>query len=398
LIEVVGSATDGDPARYPHHRRLNEPWLGQANGHAADVCVRDEDRDGVARSYTAWVAHRSRAVVQIEELQFLISGGGRPLTVDAGALDQLSVLAEVPQWIAVLTGAHAGPVDVRVACLEAAPTVEEDWEEVVEFSVATADVLGVVEVDGDPRLTITNDPGQYRLRLSRRGPEAGARRYSAGPRSKILEHFLIEVWPAPPTPPAVLRAVDPPPAAAPVVLEFEAAGREAAARIGRDLRRAVGARVLGGERGSIRVSYDFRERRRALYADFDPNMVDLWVTSYSDDEIVDDRGRSLQLAIHGGGRIFCKEIESVRPRLRTMTWDWHIPAYPPGHEAWAEMPSFLDPPTTVQIQFVEHNDPHDTAHTRITIEHTGLPVEWLDDMTAFWQWRLERGDKLLSHD
>ncbi len=66
---------------------------------------------------TAVVPARTRAIVEADEFQFLISGGGQPLTVDAGNLDQVLVLPEEPLSISVLTGAHWGPVEVRVACL-----------------------------------------------------------------------------------------------------------------------------------------------------------------------------------------------------------------------------------------------------------------------------------------
>jgi hypothetical protein len=315
------------------------------------------------------------------------------MTVDAGDLDQLMVLSDVPESISVLTGAQWGPMEVRVAALDAAPAVEDEWEEVVEFSVSTPDGLGVAELLGDPRLTITDRAGQFRLRLSRRGRAAGADRHSSGPRSKILEHYLIEVWPGAPAPPQTLRAVEPPPPVR-VVLEFEDAGRDAAARIGRDLRGSDGARVLTGQRGTIRVSHDFQASRRRLFGQCDPNVLDGWLTNL-DDEIVDDHGLSPRQAIHGGGRILCEEFESVRPRSRTMTWNWRIPSYP-GQLTWADYPRFLDPPTTVRFDLAERKDPQGQSRTSITVEHSDLPVEWLDDMTAFWHWRLEQGDKLYT--
>jgi hypothetical protein len=317
------------------------------------------------------------------------------LTVDTGELDQLMVLSEAPESISVLTGAQWGPMEVCVADLTTAPAVGDEWEEVIEFSVSTPDGLGVAELFGEPRLTITERTGPFRVRLCCRGRAAGAARRSSGPRSKVLEHYLIEVWPAPFAPPEVLRAIEAPPSPAPVVLACEAAGREAAGRIDRDLRRAAGARTLSGERGSVRVSYEFQATRRKLFAQCDPNVLDGWVTNFDDDEIVDDHGLSPRLAIHGGGRIFCTETEAVRPRSRTMTWDWRIPAHP-RQLVWADYPSFLDPPPTVRFDLVERKDQHGLSRTTITVEHNGLPIEWLEDMTAFWHWRLERGDRLCN--
>ncbi len=100
---------------------------------------------------------------------------------------------------------------------EAAPAVDANWEEVVELSVSTEDGLAVVGLDGDPKLTITDDLGQFRLRSSSRGRAAGYQRDSSGRWAKVLEYFLIEVWRAPPLPPEVLRAVEPPPPTAPVL-------------------------------------------------------------------------------------------------------------------------------------------------------------------------------------
>lgn len=340
------------------------------------------------------MAERTRAVVQADEGQFLI-GGSPPLAVDTGELDELMVLSEVPESISVLTGAQWGPVEVRVADMDEATAVGDEWEEVVEFSVSTPYGLAVAELFGEPRLTITERGGPCRVRLSSRGRAAGAARHSSGPRSKVLEHYLIEVWPAPFAPPEVLRAIEAPPTPVPVVLDHEGAGREAAGRIDRDLRGAAAARTLSGERGTVRVSYEFQATRRKLFGQCDPNVLDGWVTNFDDDEIVDHHGLSPRLAIHGGGRIFCTDTEAVRPRSRTMTWDWRIPAYP-GQLVWADYPSFLDPLPTVRFDLVERKDQQGLPRTTMTVEHAGLPIEWLEDMTAFWHWRLERGDKLCN--
>lgn len=101
-----------------------------------------------------------------------------------------------------------------------------------------------------------------------------------------------------------------------------------------------------------------------------------WVTNQLDDEIVDHNGLSPRQAIHGRGRIFCDEIEAVRPRSRTMTWHWHIPY--PGQLMSGEHVSFPDPPTTLRFEFVELRDDKGVAHTAVTVEHALLPVEWLE--------------------
>jgi hypothetical protein len=333
-----------------------------------------------------------RAIVQVAEGQFWITGGGQPLTVDAGDLDQLMILDEVPAAVPVLTGAFEGPVEVRAAARDTEPTLGDEWDEIVEFTITTADGLSVVELYGEPRLTITDGAGSFRLRLSSRGRAAGQARHSSGRRSKILEHLLLEAWPSPPRPPKVLRAIEPPPRQTSVVLEFADAGRQGAAQIGLDLRGKPGSRALSGERGTMRLDYRFPVPRGKLFGVCAWNVIDLWATPRHDDEIVGINGLSPELAIHGGGRIFWNEIESVRPRSRTYTWDWRVPGYP-GQEVWENMTSFLNPPSTVQLDLREHKNPDIGVSTTLTVEQSGLPIEWINDMTAFWRWRLERLDK-----
>jgi hypothetical protein len=54
--------------------------------------------------------------------------------------------------------------------------------------------------------------------------------------------------------------------------------------------------------------------------------------------------------------------------------------------------SFLPDPTIVRIELTEHTADDGGKQTTVQVRHDGLPVEWLDDMTAYWRWMLAIGE------
>lgn len=161
----------------------------------------------------------------------------------------------------VNTADQWGPFSVTTRLWSARPADPgPEWEDVVELSVTSATGLFATEmVDNDPQIVLAPEPGEYRLRVSARGrriPDISDEDdLDLDAELPAKEWYLLEAWPAPATESVVVRltspyaeqVLDPPPR---LVIPEGDAGLAAAARIGRDVNGAPGARTLSGKSGS----------------------------------------------------------------------------------------------------------------------------------------------------
>ena len=126
--------------------------------------------------------------------------------MDARAGQTNGLLGAVePGVLSMVTGMHSGLVALRVEVLDTPPTDVEDWEDVVEASIdvrSTDVVMSAFEWGTSFTLPA---PGWYRARWSDSGMDAGRQheRYEAA--EPVVERCLLQLWPAPPAPDAVLR-------------------------------------------------------------------------------------------------------------------------------------------------------------------------------------------------
>jgi hypothetical protein len=328
--------------------------------------------------------------VRIFDSQFLISdAAGEPLVAETSAESSLLVFSEdTVEFLIVGCASEDGEASVSGAYSEVEVPVEPEWEEVVEASVRCASGLVVTDLDGTPELELVGRGGTFRLRASYRSA-GGASESAAG-----AEQFLFQLWPAPMTPPRVLRSPPPAPPQAPVTVHAAAAGAAASARIGRDIDQAPGARALSGATGTARAEYTFPALARALFRSL--YYLDGWFTRRSagygqsgfrmgagDDQ--HDPGSDWYDPFLGlGAEIFCERIEVTRPRRLTLSWVW---------ASTAGEPDPAIPSTTVTFALTDATRADQGPATTVTVEHHGLPVEWVDDMASLWTWKLERGDK-----
>jgi hypothetical protein len=152
---------------------------------------------------------RGNGHVPVQYHQFQISDEGGPAAPDLAC--EHNGLVEVADGVAsVHTGIHTGDVDVTVTMHETAPAPSNDnWEEIVEFSGHSASgalmVRGLMD-DLDEELPVLsfNGPGDYRLRVHARGRDTAV---DLAP-DEVTEWYLIQAWPAPAEPVAVLRQSD----------------------------------------------------------------------------------------------------------------------------------------------------------------------------------------------
>jgi hypothetical protein len=102
-------------------------------------------------------------------------------------------------------GRRSGGSHVQVALLDSPPTEPNDsWEYVVEVPVLIPEQSHVQITSWAAESTWDLEvPGaSYRLRVSARGRDVGAAdEFAEG----VVDHYLLELWPAPPQPDAIVR-------------------------------------------------------------------------------------------------------------------------------------------------------------------------------------------------
>jgi hypothetical protein len=110
-----------------------------------------------------------------------------------------------PHGLYLVLARRSGGSRVRIVRTDREPEIDPSWEDVVEVStrIPAAGSVGWVtwggEMMGDlPGLT----SGDYRVRVSARGRDAGANDEFA---DGVVDHYLVELWPAPPADDAILR-------------------------------------------------------------------------------------------------------------------------------------------------------------------------------------------------
>ncbi len=111
-----------------------------------------------------------------------------------------------PDGVYVSLARRSGGSPVRIVLHDAEPEpAEAEWEDVVEVSTTIPEGAEVsyrswAGESSGPLAEI--GPGTYRVRVSARGRDAArGNELADGP----LDAYLIELWPSPPTPDAILR-------------------------------------------------------------------------------------------------------------------------------------------------------------------------------------------------
>ena len=309
--------------------------------------------------------------------------------------------------VLVLTGAQWGPFSVTTRLLDGPALADEEWEDVVEFSLTSGGEVVVTElVNNFPTVTLLTDPGSYRVRVSARGRASDSARDSGQRATDELatvpiEHYLVEAWLAEAAPPVITRETSrfarealTGPAPEPEI-EGAAAGLAGSRAIGRDVDGAPGARQLSGNTGSLTISRTMPGTRRKLfkYLRGGPTMsrhIPSWgywgggeqlgAPTYSSasrghpDQLSGDRG-SIRNTI----------TEEDTPRRRVQHWAWLVP---PGHDRAAPEESTVAADTTITALYTQARSGEGLVSTTIEIHHSGLPIEWVEEMRAWWAYQL----------
>src|SRR4051794_16882908 len=139
------------------------------------------------------------------DLVFSHGGGfdGDADRVFAGQLNGLVGAAD-PRGVYVVLGRRSGGSRIRMARSEGPPADDPAWEDVVEVSatVPPGSEVSWSSWAGESGGPLDVPPGHYRLRVSARGRDAGAEDEFA---EDVVDEYLIELWPAPPTDDVIVR-------------------------------------------------------------------------------------------------------------------------------------------------------------------------------------------------
>jgi hypothetical protein len=115
--------------------------------------------------------------------------------------------AGVPGHLFLTTGLHTGRVGLTVEVHDAAPPLDDQWEEVVEVSFLPASSSTVVLPWGEgPLCDVDLSVTDYRVRYCGRGldhtPDDELAVLDGG---EPFDHYLLQFWPAPPGEDRIVR-------------------------------------------------------------------------------------------------------------------------------------------------------------------------------------------------
>ncbi len=114
--------------------------------------------------------------------------------------------AAVPGLLFLITGLHTGRTRVTVDLLDAPSPIADEWEDVVEasFRPATARVV-LMQWAGEASWPLPLAAIDYRVRYIGNGMDRARGRDTLPAGEPLLDRYLLQFWPAPPAPDAVIR-------------------------------------------------------------------------------------------------------------------------------------------------------------------------------------------------
>ena len=336
-----------------------------------------------------------------------------PLSADVPSDNTLVAAGELGDLL-VTTADQWGPFEVTTRLWEAPPADPgPEWEDVVELDLTTPAALAVTElVENDPLIDLVADPGEYRIRVSARGrriPDHGGDDELDDLERPPVEWYLVEAWPAAPAGPRVVRLdspfaehqLNPPP---PLVIPEGGAGLAASVRIGRDVDGLEGARSLSGEVGSARAERRIRGTRRRLFrwCAHVTSWSHLWVEGSSwswmgigpyDDEYAPGHPHWAFSGDHAdqltgrNGAVRYSFLDVDKPGRAVRVWEWMVT--PERDRVLMDrMAPLLREPTRVTVTLTQSRDAERDAWTTIAIDHSNVPVEWVEDLETYWDYQL----------
>jgi hypothetical protein len=278
-----------------------------------------------------------------------------------------------------------------------------EWEEVFEAHLEVASAGIVYESPTMEPIQIDAPPGSYHAQITGRGFAGVGWPGSTEPK----DEWRLRLWPSPgPDGPRRLSMFSEP--AAPhaaarrgsVPPSFQGTedlsgcwlytedgdedrrrlATEAARRIGADLDRATGSRLMSGRTADVVLAVVMLREAGALW----PLFAQLDVTSMSgpveakvgNEFTMSHSWREEDLFAGSTGSILCRWTELAAPNRVAMTWRWIEDPYPgtPRLARDSHLAFALSDVSAVAV----------SPATRVILTHRYIPAEWVEDMTAIW--------------
>jgi hypothetical protein len=303
----------------------------------------------------------------------------------------------------VKAGTQFGPYDVVVRLVGEPPEAQMSrvWEDQVEISLLNAQTLALGDLEDGPSEQLAVPVGVHRLRVCATGRGESAERERMFPDDddaiddplQPLEHFLLEFWPSPFAPAVVisetsrfaqeeLSPTEPewPPEHEP--------GLEAARRVAADLGRDEGSRNLSGHVGEALMSVEVagtpvRIFNRVKHASGWPparggvlsldERVGDECSFYGDPPDSDGLAPLL-------GTLQTRVLELDKPQRIVKSWNWTV--------GGLRRVRLLDEDSTVIMTFEKVSTRGEDPRTLVTVRHTGVPREWVEDLQRLWAWHV----------
>jgi hypothetical protein len=113
--------------------------------------------------------------------------------------------AAVRGFLFLTTGLHTGEVGFTVELHEQPPPIDDGWEEIVEASFRTTGDVGLAGWGGQQSWPLDMPDGDYRVRYCATGMDEGHDQDTRSDEDPETDRYLLQFWPAPPAPDAVLK-------------------------------------------------------------------------------------------------------------------------------------------------------------------------------------------------
>lgn len=113
--------------------------------------------------------------------------------------------AQYPGALAMITGLHTGTVPFELVVSDHEPAIGEEWEEVVEASFSAPQRHYLLRAFEDGLEFDLPAATSYRARYCALGMDEAHQGDVRMPDEPVIDRYLLQLWPAPPAPDAVVR-------------------------------------------------------------------------------------------------------------------------------------------------------------------------------------------------
>lgn len=128
-----------------------------------------------------------------------------------GAVDAISgqacglAGARIPHRLSFVTGLHTGDVPLTISWDEEEPSLDETWTDAVEVSVELRGTELALETFEDGYGASVPQAGWHRARYCAAAMDEGSRLDTPEEGEQAPDRYLLQLWPAPQAPEAVVR-------------------------------------------------------------------------------------------------------------------------------------------------------------------------------------------------